>query len=208
MTYKLAIFDFDGTLADTFPWFIDVFNGVADRYRFRRMAPDDLETLRGTESRAMMQRLGIRVWKVPFIASHMRKLAARDIDRIPLFDGTAPLLRHLSDKGVIIAIVSSNAEANVRRVLGPENAALVAHYACGASIFGKHGKFRAVIARSGIPASRVIAIGDEIRDIEAARKAGIACGAVLWGFAHPDALKAHGPDELFASFDEIAERVG
>jgi len=209
MTYELAIFDFDGTLADTLPWFIDAFNGVADRYRFHRMAPNEVETLRrGTDGRAMMRQMGIHGWKIPFIANHMRKLAARDIDRLPLFDGTAPLLRRLSDKGVTVAIVSSNAEANVRRVLGPENAGLVAHYACGASIFGKHGTFRRVIARSGIPPSRTIAIGDEVRDIEAARKAGIACGAVLWGFAHPDALKAHAPDELFASFDEIVDRMG
>ncbi len=206
--YRLAIFDFDGTLADTFPWFVEVFNGVADRYRFRRIEPGELEALRGCEGRAMMRHLGIRGWKVPFIANHMRRLAARDIDRLRLFDGTAPLLRRLKEKGVTVAIVSSNAEANVRRVLGPENAALVAHYACGASIFGKHGKFRTVIARSGVPPGRTIAIGDEIRDIEAARRAGIACGAVTWGYALPEALKAHGPDALFGSFQEIAERVG
>ncbi len=206
--YTLAIFDFDGTLADTFPWFVEVFNGVADRYRFRRIHPGELEALRGCEARAMMRRLGIRGWKVPFIANHMRRLAARDIDRLRLFDGAGPLLRRLNEKGVTVAIVSSNTEANVRRVLGPENAALVAHYACGASIFGKHGKFRTVIARSGVPPTRTIAIGDEIRDIEAARRAGIACGAVTWGYALPEALRAHAPDALFASFEEIAERVG
>ncbi|HYG86344.1 MAG TPA: HAD hydrolase-like protein [Azospirillum sp.] len=208
MTYRLAIFDFDGTLADTFPWFIDIFNDVADRYGFRRIAPSDVEALRGSDGRAMMRHLGLPRWKVPFIANHMRKLVARDIDRIPLFDGTAPLLRRLSDKGVTLAVVSSNAEANVRRVLGPENAALIAHYECGASIFGKAAKFRKVMARSGISASQTIGIGDEIRDIEAARAANIACGAVLWGFAQPAALKAHAPDEVFASFDEIAERIG
>ena len=206
--YTLAIFDFDGTLADTFPWFAEVFNGVADRYRFRRIGPDELEALRGIDNRALMRHLGISAWKVPLIAAHMRRLAARDAGRLRLFDGAVPLLRLLNEKGVTVAIVSSNAEANVRRVLGPENAALVAHYACGASIFGKHGKFRAVLARAGVPPARAIAIGDEIRDIHAARKAGIACGAVTWGFALPAALATHGPDELFASFEEIAERLG
>lgn len=208
MTYRLAIFDFDGTLADTFPWFVDVFNGVADRYGFRRIAASELETLRGIEGRAMMRHLALPGWKVPFIANHMRKLAARDIDRLPLFEGAAPLLRHLSAKGVTLAVVSSNAESNVRRVLGPENAGLIAHYECGASIFGKASRFRKVMARSGIPADQTIGIGDEIRDIQAARAARIACGAVLWGFARPDVLLAHAPDEVFASFDEIARRVG
>ncbi|WP_199229405.1 HAD hydrolase-like protein [Azospirillum sp. TSO22-1] len=206
--YTLAIFDFDGTLADTLPWFAEVFNGVADRYRFRRIAPGELEALRGVENRALMRHLGISGWKVPFIAAHMRKLAARDAHRLRLFDGAAPLLRRLHDQGVTVAIVSSNTEANVRRVLGAETAGLVAHYACGASIFGKHTKFRAVLARAGVPAGRAIAIGDEIRDIHAARRAGIACGAVTWGFALPDALKAHRPDAVFERFEEIAERMG
>jgi len=206
--YTLVIFDFDGTLADTLPWFAEVFNGVADRYRFRRIAPDELDTLRGVENRALMRHLGISGWKVPFIAAHMRKLAARDAHRLRLFDGAAPLLRRLHDTGVTVAIVSSNTEANVRRVLGADTAGLVAHYACGASIFGKHRRFRAVLARAHVPAARAIAIGDEIRDIHAARRAGIACGAVTWGFALPEALKAHGPDAVFERFEEIADWVG
>jgi phosphoglycolate phosphatase len=206
--YDLAIFDFDGTLADTLPWFASVFNGVADRYRFRRIEPGELEALRGVENRALMRHLGIPVWKVPFIAGHMRQLAARDADRLRLFDGAAPLLRRLHEAGVTVAIVSSNTESNVRRVLGPETAALVAHYACGASIFGKHRRFRAVLARTRVPAARAIAIGDEIRDIDAARRAGIACGAVTWGFALPEALAARGPDAVFTSFEEIAGRLG
>jgi hypothetical protein len=35
-TYKLAIFDFDGTLADSFPFFLSVFNTIADRHGFKR----------------------------------------------------------------------------------------------------------------------------------------------------------------------------
>jgi mRNA-degrading endonuclease RelE of RelBE toxin-antitoxin system len=36
--YKLAIFDFDGTLADTFPWFLRAvtrLQGVSDEWRLR-----------------------------------------------------------------------------------------------------------------------------------------------------------------------------
>jgi phosphoglycolate phosphatase len=37
MTYRLAIFDFDGTLADSFPFFLSVFNTIADLHGFRRI---------------------------------------------------------------------------------------------------------------------------------------------------------------------------
>ena len=37
MRYALAIFDLDGTLADSFPWFLRIVNSVADKHRFRRI---------------------------------------------------------------------------------------------------------------------------------------------------------------------------
>ena len=63
--YQLAIFDFDGTLADSFPWFIGVLNGVADRYGFNRVRPDDVEQLRGYDARQIMRHLRVPSWKLP-----------------------------------------------------------------------------------------------------------------------------------------------
>jgi phosphoglycolate phosphatase len=51
---------------------------------------------------------------------------------------------------------------------------------------------------------RAILIGDETRDVEAARAAGIASGAVLWGYAAPEALVAAGPTKVFAEVGELA----
>ena len=57
---------------------------------------------------------------------------------------------------------------------------------------------------AGVGAAQAIAIGDEVRDIEAARAAGIACGAVTWGYAAPEALRALGPDLVFERMEDIA----
>jgi phosphoglycolate phosphatase len=95
----------------------------------------------------------------------------------------------------------------VRRILGPELSALIRHYACDASLFGKRPKLRKVLRASGIPAAEAIAIGDEIRDLEAARAEGIAFGAVAWRYMRPEALRAHDPEEMFASVEEIPRKV-
>ena len=68
MPYKLALFDFDGTLADSFPWFTTVVNDAADKYGFRRIARHEFDTLRGKSAREMIAHLGVRRWKLPFIA--------------------------------------------------------------------------------------------------------------------------------------------
>ncbi|AWU95100.1 HAD hydrolase-like protein [Azospirillum ramasamyi] len=206
--YELAIFDFDGTLADSFPWFIGVLNGVADRYGFNRVRPDEVEQLRGYDARQIMRHLRVPSWKLPFIANHMRRLMARDIHGIRLFDGVPDMLRALDGRGVTVAIVSSNSAANIRAILGPDAAGQVAHYGCGASLFGKAAKFRRMLQVTGVPADRAIAIGDEVRDIDAARKAGIGCAAVTWGYARGDALAARRPDRLLSRVEEIAGLFG
>jgi phosphoglycolate phosphatase len=205
--YDLAIFDFDGTLADNAAWFRSVVNDVARRYVFRQVTDAELESLRGQPSAAIIRYFGIPMWKMPAIANDMRQLMARDADQIGLFDGVDALLSSLTESGVTIAIVTSNAEANVRRILGERNARQISHYACGASLFGKAAKFRSVIRAAKVGPGRAIGIGDEARDLAAARKAGLAAGAVDWGYATVDLLRAQQPDYLFTSMDEIRRAV-
>ena len=64
-------------------------------------------------------------------------------------------------------------------------------------------KLRRVVEYSGVAAAQAIAIGDESRDIDAAKEAGIAAGAVFWGYATATLLRSCEPTEIFAEFQEI-----
>src|SRR5688500_13072458 len=203
MTHRLALFDFDGTLADSQDWFLGVFDQVADRFGYRRLAPGDRERLRGLETKAILQDLGVPTWKLPRIARHVRELASRDIDQIRLFPGAAEMLGALKAAGVQAAVVSSNDEGNVRRVLGPA-AAHVVHFACGASLFGKASKIRGVLKAMRADAGSAILVGDETRDAGAVRDVGIDIGLVAWGYADPDFLRSLSPTMFFERMDEIA----
>ena len=203
----LVIFDFDGTLADSTAWAIPAVRPLAERFKFKAVTEDEIAMLRGRSSREIIAYLGLPLWKVPLVAAHGKKMMAADAHAIPLFAGTRDLLRALSAAGLRLAIVSSNSEATIRSILGAELAGLVDHYGCGAAIFGKASKFKAVVKAARIPKDRVLCIGDETRDIEAAREAGLACGAVEWGYATRRALADHGPTMMFAAMDEIISRV-
>lgn len=205
--YRLAIFDFDGTLADSVGWFVGAVNQAADRFRFRRIEEGDMELLRGAHAREIMAHLGLSMWKMPLVAREMRRRMAADIERIALFPGAEALLHRLAEAGVELAIVTSNAEENVRRVLGPRTAALVRHYACSASVFGKRPKLRQVLRASGVPRAETICIGDELRDLHAARAEGLAFGAVAWGYTSPESLRANAPEALFETMEEMADAL-
>jgi phosphoglycolate phosphatase len=207
LKYKLIIFDLDGTLADSFPWFVKVIDDVADRFRLRRVQPNEIETLRGCDARTILQRLGVSKWKLPMIARHMRALKAQHLHEIALFPGVDRLLNALAKKDVVLAVVSSDSESNVRRTLGPTNARRIAFYACGASLFGKRAKFATILKRSRILPVQAIAIGDEIRDAEAARGAGIAFGAVSWGYGTVESLRSVAPEHIFSSIDDILAKL-
>jgi phosphoglycolate phosphatase len=146
------------------------------------------------------------LWKLPAIARRMRTLTRGQLGSISLFPGADAMLRALSGAGIILALVSSDNESNTRRQLGA-SATHFSHFACGASLFGKAAKFRSIMRRAGITPARTIAIGDEVRDIEAARAAGIACGAAMWGYSAPDALVAMKPELVFEKMNDIAARL-
>ncbi len=207
MAYKLAIFDFDGTLADSAAWMRGVFNQVARRYGFRTVSEAELDMLRGRDNRAIVAHLGVPFWKMPFIAMHMRKLVARDAASIRLFPGVDTLLADLERAGVALAVVSSNSEENVRRILGPESAARIRYWGCGAGIFGKAARFRRVLREARVRPEEAISVGDEVRDIEAARAARIATGAVTWGYATPEILRAHAPTVVFERVEDVARAL-
>ncbi|QOZ53137.1 HAD-IA family hydrolase [Bradyrhizobium sp. CCBAU 53338] len=207
MPFSLAIFDLDGTLVDSFPWFLRTINDVADRFGFRRVRDEDIEGLRHASTREILKQLEVPLWKLPAIARYARRLKGEAASEISLFAGAEAMLRTLAETGVQLALVTSDSEVNARQKLGA-SAALFQHFDCAASVFGKPAKFRRVIRRAGVTPDNVVSIGDEVRDIEAARAVGIACGAVSWGYAAPAALRALAPDYVFAQMDEIADAVG
>lgn len=204
---RLVIFDFDGTLSDSGDWFLSVIDELAARFRFRSVTPEEVPALRHRSSREVIEYLGIPRWKLPLIARYLRKLVGRNAHQIELFPGTPDLLERLADTGVRIALVTSNSEANARKILGPEHAARIECFACGSSLFGKAPKFRRVLRKMGVPASQALAIGDETRDVDAAREVGMRAGSVLWGYASEEALTAMRPDTKFRTPQDILEYI-
>lgn len=201
---RLVIFDFDGTLSDSGGWFLSIVNHLAARYGFRHVEPGEVETLRRKPTRDVISALAIPRWKLPFIARYTRRLFARNTHQVGLFPGVAEMLARIEAAGIGIAVVTSNSEANARAVLGEANAARISWWACGASLFGKAPKFRKILAASGVPAAHALSLGDETRDIDAARETGVRAGAVLWGYANPEAFAHLSPDIAFATPGEVA----
>lgn len=201
--YQLVIFDFDGTLADTYPWFMSIFDEFAIRYKLPRLEQSALDALRKFDIKYITKKYRIPFWKMTRMGTHLKKRMASEIEQIQLVDGMQGVIDELHDRGVRMAVVSSNAEGNVRQVLGEHNAPYFEVFECGVKLGGKKVKFEKILRRTGVAPDRTLSLGDELRDLKASRQAGIGFGAVAWGYADAETLQSHLPDALFEHPDEI-----
>jgi len=70
-------------------------------------------------------------------------------------------------------------------------------------LLGKARRLKRLLHRQGITPAEALYVGDELRDLQAARRAGLGCAAVAWGYGCPTTLRAQQPDLFFEQPAEL-----
>jgi phosphoglycolate phosphatase len=205
MTIQLAIFDFDGTLANTFAVFGESLNTLALKHRFRLVTPEDEARMRSMSASEILRELRLPIWRVPAVRSDYRKMLHKRIDEVQPFPGITASLEALLDDGIALAVATSNTVDNVKAVLGRELVERFAALECGSALFGKSHRLRHILQQTSIDPEHAIYIGDELRDAEAAQRVGVKFGAVAWGYTSSDALLQKDPHIAFRVPADLAQ---
>ncbi len=201
--YDLVVFDMDGTLADSFGFFIRTHNLLSAKYHFQPIQAHEVELLRQRSPRDIMAHVGLPRWKLPCVARDFVRLMRRHGQDVCLFAGAERVLRDLHAHGIQLAVVSSNSVENCRRILGEDMCRLMSCIDGGASLFGKRTRLLRVLKKLGIQPRQAIYVGDQLTDADAARAAGVAFGAVCWGYGAPQALAQTWPEVTFETVDAL-----
>lgn len=201
---KALVFDFDGTLADTFQSVIDSVNDVKDRYKFAHI--EDPEPLRERHWYDIIRNeLRIPFHRMPSFYRRVKRKARARFLRAELFPEITDLLQALSRQFDVI-ILTSNKKDIVEAVLN-EHSIDVDEVIAGVPLFRKAKALTNLLKRRGLRTHELFYIGDEVRDIKACKKANVPICAVTWGFHSKELLRRAEPDYLIETPAELLQLV-
>lgn len=202
---KVIIFDFDGTLADTIDILLSITNRLSAEFGFKSATKEELAQLSNLNSWQILQYSGISIFKFPLLIRRLKAELHSELPNIQLFPGIKEVLLELKKRGFQLGIITSNSRENVLGTLEKNGLQDTFTFIYSGSTFGKHKVINKWLRRENIHTEKVVYVGDEVRDIDAAKKTGIKVIAVGWGFNSQEALAAQNPDFLIERPQELIE---
>lgn len=197
MTIKVVVFDFDGTIADTHDTFVEIVNRLAKTFGYQPVNAEDLARLKNLSSQEIIKQSQVSPLQIPFLLHRVKRELNKQIEQLKPFQGLQYCLNALKERGYTLGIITSNTKENVTIFL--ENNQLLNLFDfiySGTPLFGKHKIIDRVIRQNKFCADEMIYVGDETRDISAAKKSQVQVVAVAWGFNSPQILAKFHPDHL------------
>ncbi len=204
MKQKIIIFDFDGTIADSLEMLVTISNRLAVQFGYKQTSQIELARLKNLTSREIIKQSGISIFKVPFLLRKVKTEMSPEIKTLSLFAGMREVLIELDNIGHKLVIISSNSKSNILAFLEHNNLENIFYYIySGTTVFGKDKVINKFTRQENIDIADVVYVGDETRDIEAAKKSNVVAIAVSWGFNTKEALAKQNPDFLIDQPQEL-----
>ncbi|MBD2395921.1 HAD-IA family hydrolase [Cyanobacterium aponinum FACHB-4101] len=208
MALKVLIFDFDGTIADSLITLVKIANELADEFGYDPVTESDIVRLSNLSSKDVIIQSPIPAYKIPFLLRRVKRQLNEHIAYLQPFEGMEEALSNLKKKGCYLGIITSNLGANVSLFLRKNSLDNYFDFVYSANtLFGKNKVINKAIDKHHLLKDEVVYIGDETRDIEAAKKSNIKVAAVTWGFNSASVLKEYNPDFILDQPQELLDII-
>ncbi len=198
---KAIIFDLDGTLADSITVGIDIVNEL--KVIQRPLTREDYERAKNLTIPAILKEFGVPLWRAPHILMKGRAALTKRIHEIPFFEGMDEAIYELA-KDYRLFVMSSNSLVNVQKFLELHKVREPFEQIYGgAGIFSKAKVLNRVVKQHALDRQQTYYVGDEVRDVVAAKKAGLKSISVTWGFNGEQILSTQNPDHIVHTPQEL-----
>lgn len=191
------IFDFDGTLADSLPLFIE----LAQELVGVQISPENIERYRNMPSREILKEVKVPIYRFPALLVKGKALMMKRMNEVKAFPGLNEVVEQLgADSNNKLYVVSSNSTGIISSFLDTNNLSDNFESIYGnVGLFSKAQAIKKVMKREGFDISDSVYVGDEVRDIEAAHKVGMPIISVTWGFNGRQLLEKSKPTYIIDS---------
>jgi phosphoglycolate phosphatase len=202
-----VIFDFDGTIADTFDLSLQIGREILDSLKLHHLSEESVVHFRNRPFRETIRNLKIPIHKIPRLLIRIRRGIHDHIDEIRPFEGIREVLRDLKSHAAFMGMVTSNSEENVNRFLERFDLCFFDAGSYSSAIRGKASMMRRLIRKNKLARESTVYIGDTTDDIDACRKVGIKAAAVTWGYNTREVLERSKPDYLIERVEDLSRLV-
>jgi pyrophosphatase PpaX len=204
--YPVWLFDFDGTLVDTHRVILDCYRHAALEVLGEELPAEVVEAnLSRTLREASAAVAGDRA--EDFFDVYVEHSLALHADEVDTFDGVTEMLMRLRDDGCRLGIVTSKLRSTVELVLDTISYGPAFEVVVTVDDTELHkpepDPILLALERLNVGPDAAIYVGDSPYDIQAARAAGVASGAALWGIHRDDDLLELWPDHVFTTPQEV-----
>ncbi|MBA2652819.1 MAG: HAD hydrolase-like protein [Tatlockia sp.] len=191
------IFDFDGTLVDSFYAVVQQFSQLAENFNFHKIENSEIEGLKKLTSQELIKYLKIPIYKLPSVMQQAREALRNEVPNLATFISLPEVLTELHQLNCCLGILTSNSSENVVAWLKQHKLNHLFNFIhAESSYFGKKQMLKKIIKTYKMDSLQTFFIGDETRDIEAAQKCNVTSIAVSWGFNTEETLLGFKPDYL------------
>jgi phosphoglycolate phosphatase len=203
---KTIIFDFDGTIADSIlsnAEILEIFNKIANENNFKNITLKEVKKLRDIGLFESIQLLKIPFYKIPFIAKRVRTIVKADETISNPIKEMPETLKKLKKQNYTLGIMTSNKKESVEKFLKKHDLEVFDFIYSGSNLFGKDKVLKNLFKKQNIDPKHSVYVGDEIRDIQAAKKINLRIIAITWGYNSKKGLLKYKPDYLIAKPSEL-----
>jgi HAD superfamily hydrolase (TIGR01549 family) len=205
MKKKLLIFDFDGTIADTLMVAEEILNETGEEFGLPKMTRPQMMELKHKSIAELLKISGVSWIQVPRLVHKLRNRFQNHISKVEPIRGMPELLFTLQHQGYRMGILSSNTQEGIAHFLQRHQLPPFEFILTPKSIFGKSKALKSALKRINMAGRDALMIGDELRDIEAANKAGVEAIGVTWGFNSSELLLHGAPLHIISVPAQLLE---
>ena len=204
---ELYIFDFDGTIIDSYRDSIKFFNITLKQYNLPTFDMD----VEGLDYQIFREFIHEHICGIEEEFMQDFTINYKDSPQVKtyLYDGVLEVLKELENRGITLAICSNREQHNLEEMVDKFFNEITFKYISG-TVNEQHCKpdpyrINEIIRKENIEKEKILYFGDKMADIEAAKSAGIDMVLVTYGQGNVEAYSHSYPIKLINNVKEILD---